>query len=98
MAAGAVAKALEAEKCLFVTDVKGVLKDNQVIEELTEAETALLIEDGSIYGGMIPKVNTAISVLNKGIDEVMIVSGKERFYDQNQFIGTKFLKKEGIVQ
>jgi acetylglutamate kinase len=96
MAAGAVAKALEAEKCLFVTDVKGVLKDKQVIEELTEDETNLLIQDGSIYGGMIPKVNTAISVLNKGIDEVMIVSGKERFYDQNQFIGTKFLRKERV--
>ncbi|AZV41678.1 acetylglutamate kinase [Peribacillus asahii] len=96
MAAGAVAKALNAEMCLFVTDVKGVLKDGQVIEELTEDETNALIEDGSIYGGMIPKVNTALSVLNKGIKEVMIVSGKEAFYEHNQFIGTKFSQKERV--
>lgn len=96
MAAGAVAKALKAEKCLFVTDVKGVLKDHQLIEELTEEDTNLLIQEGTVYGGMIPKVNTALSVLKTGIEEVMIVSGKDRFYDQNQFIGTKFLKKEKV--
>lgn len=96
MAAGAVAKALKAEKCLFVTDVKGVLKDHQLIEELTEEETNVLIQEGTVYGGMIPKVKTALSVLNKGIEEVMIVSGKDRFYDQNQFIGTKFLKRERV--
>ena len=95
MAAGAVAKALKAEKCLFVTDVKGVLKDKQLIEELTEAKTNLLIEDGTIYGGMIPKVNTALAVLHTGIEEVMIVSGKDCFYEDHQFIGTKFVKKEG---
>ena len=96
MAAGAVAKALKAEKCLFVTDVKGVLKDGQLIEELTEEETNLLIEEGTVYGGMIPKVNTALSVLHKGIKEVMIVSGKNPFYEKNQFIGTKFLDKAGV--
>lgn len=98
MAAGAVAKALFAEKCLFVTDVKGVMKDGHVIEELTEVETDLLIEEGSIYGGMIPKVKTALSVLNTGIKEVMIVSGKDCFYDNHQFIGTKFVQKEGAKQ
>ena len=46
----AVANAIKAEQCLFVTDVKGVLKDNQVIEELTEEETNLLIEDGRFMG------------------------------------------------
>ena len=46
---------------------------------------------------MIPKVNTALSVLNKGIEqEVMIVSGKDPFYDQNQFIGTKIFEKAGV--
>ena len=96
MAAGSVAKALKAEKCLFVTDVKGVLKDGQLIEKLTEEDTNLLIQEGTVYGGMIPKVNTALSVLHKGIEEVMIVSGKDPFYDQNQFIGTKFLNKAGV--
>ncbi|MFJ7752327.1 acetylglutamate kinase [Peribacillus muralis] len=98
MAAGSVAKALCADMCLFVTDVKGVLKDEQIIERLTEAETLGLISDGSIHGGMIPKVNTALSVLNKGVGEVMIVSGKGHFYEAGQFIGTKFLQEEGVIQ
>lgn len=93
---GSVAKALSAEMCLFVTDVKGVLKNQQIIEKLTETETQALITDGSIYGGMIPKVNTALSVLNKGVEKVMIVSGKEHFYENGQFIGTKFLQEEGV--
>ncbi|PEJ36883.1 acetylglutamate kinase [Peribacillus butanolivorans] len=96
MAAGSVAKALSAEMCLFVTDVKGVLKNQQIIEKLTETETKALITDGSIYGGMIPKVNTALSVLNKGVEKAMIVSGKDRFYENGQFIGTKFLQEEGV--
>ncbi|RRN72545.1 acetylglutamate kinase [Peribacillus simplex] len=98
MAAGSVAKALSADMCLFVTDVKGVLKNEQIIEELTETETKDLIKDGSIHGGMIPKVNTALSVLNKGVEEVMIVSGKDHFYQGGQFIGTKFLQEEGVFQ
>ncbi|MDM5357617.1 acetylglutamate kinase [Peribacillus sp. ACCC06369] len=98
MAAGSVAKALSADMCLFVTDVKGVLKNEQNIEKLTETEAKELIEDGSIHGGMIPKVNTALSVLNKGVEEVMIVSGKDHFYQGGQFIGTKFLQEEGVFQ
>ena len=43
MAAGSVAKALSADMCLFVTDVKGVLKNEQIIEKLTETETKDLI-------------------------------------------------------
>lgn len=96
MAAGSVAKALSADMCLFVTDVKGVLKDDQIIEELTEKETRALIEEGCIYGGMIPKVNTALTVLDKGVEEVMIVSGKDLFYTNEKFIGTKFLQEEGV--
>ncbi|MDM5224149.1 acetylglutamate kinase [Peribacillus sp. NJ11] len=98
MAAGSVAKALSADMCLFVTDVKGVLKNEQIIEKLTETEAKELIEGGSIHGGMIPKVNTALSVLNKGVEEVMIVSGKDHFYQGGQFIGTKFLQEEGVFQ
>lgn len=97
MAAGAVAKFLSAKKCLFVTDVKGVMKDKQVLSQLTEAETQELINDGTVYGGMIPKVKTALSVLNTGIEEVMIVSGKDCFYDNSEFIGTKFMQ-EGVLQ
>lgn len=98
MAAGAVAKALNAEMCLFVTDVKGVLKDGKILDELTETQIHDLIDEGSIHGGMIPKVKTALSVLNKGINEVMIVSGKECFYNNEQFIGTKFVCEEEVYQ
>jgi acetylglutamate kinase len=97
MAAGAVAKALNAEMCLFVTDVKGVLKDKQIMDQLTENETNKFIASGCIHGGMIPKVNTALSVLQKGIKEVMIVSGKDRFYVNDSFIGTKFINEEAIL-
>ena len=44
------------------------------------------------------KSEYGLSVFNKGIATVMIVSGKDCFYDQNQFIGTKFLKKRGVSQ
>jgi acetylglutamate kinase len=98
MAAGAVAKALNAEMCLFVTDVKGVLKDDNILEELSETQIQNLINEGSIHGGMIPKVNTALSVLKKGIHEVMIVSGKDSFYKNEQFIGTKFVCEEEVLR
>jgi len=98
MAAGAVAKALNAEMCLFVTDVKGVLKEDKILEKLTEPQTQDLINEGSIYGGMIPKVKTALSVLEKGINEVMIVSGKDCFFNNEQFIGTKFVSEEEVLQ
>ncbi|MCK1992870.1 acetylglutamate kinase [Peribacillus muralis] len=98
MAAGSVARALSADMCLFVTDVKGVLKDDRILDKLTESETLSLIKDGSIHGGMIPKVHTALSVLDKGVGEVMIVSGKDQFYQAGQFIGTKFLQEEGVSQ
>lgn len=97
MAAGAVAEALHADMCLFVTDVSGVMKDNKLLAELTAEDTQALIKEGSIYGGMIPKVTTALSVLNTGSNEVMIVSGKECFFQDHHFIGTKFYKEEGRV-
>ncbi|WP_409304637.1 acetylglutamate kinase [Peribacillus sp. SCS-155] len=98
MAAGAVAKALGAEMCLFVTDVKGVLKEKKILEQLTARETSEMIESGDIYGGMIPKVETALSVLQKGTKEVMIVSGKDTFYENERFLGTRFVREEAIYQ
>ena len=98
MAAGAVAKALGAEMCLFVTDVIGVLKEDNLLSQLTVTETTEMITEGTIYGGMIPKVTTALSVLKKGIPEVMIVSGKSCFYENHDFIGTKFVTEEGVYQ
>src|SRR5699024_5139423 len=74
-AAGAIASALKADKLIFVTDVDGILKDDKLIEETTTVETLKMIEDGIIYGGMIPKVKAALKGLQGNVDEIMIVNG-----------------------
>ena len=75
--AGAIAGALSAKRLLFLTDVPGVLdKDGKLIEELSVAEARRLIADGTIHGGMIPKVETCIEALEKGVERVVIVNGQ----------------------
>ncbi|NKB51910.1 MAG: acetylglutamate kinase [Rhizobiaceae bacterium] len=75
--AGAVAGALSANRLLFLTDVPGVLdKQGKLIPRLSIKQAHDLIEDGTISGGMIPKVETCIEVLNKGVEAVVIVNGK----------------------
>ena len=75
--AGAIAGAVEATRCLFLTDVPGVLdQDGSLIEELTVAEARRLIADGIIHGGMIPKVETCIHALERGVEGVVILNGK----------------------
>lgn len=76
-AAGAVASALKAEQLIFVTDVAGILRDEELIEKITTKETEQLIEEGVIYGGMIPKVKAAMKGLQGNVEEVMIVNGKD---------------------
>ena len=75
-AAGAIAAALRANQLIFVTDVPGILKDNELIETVTAEEIELMIDDGTIHGGMIPKVKAAMKGLTI-VDEVMIVNGKQ---------------------
>ncbi|WP_153124889.1 acetylglutamate kinase [Peribacillus tepidiphilus] len=96
MAAGAVAKAMKAQSCIFVTDVKGVLNGKDLIPVLNEDEAKTLMESQVISGGMIPKVKTALSVLQTGIKNVMIVSGKDYFFKNGTMIGTTFCKGEKI--
>jgi acetylglutamate kinase len=75
--AGAIAGALHAKRLLFLTDVDGVLgPDKQLIKELTVAQARALIEDGTISGGMIPKVETCIEAVERGVEGVVIVNGK----------------------
>jgi acetylglutamate kinase len=74
--AGAIAGALDAERLLFLTDVPGVLdNDGNLMEELTIKQARALIADGTISGGMIPKVQTCIDALNLGVEAVVIVNG-----------------------
>lgn len=76
-AAGAIAAALHAEQLILVTDVPGILKQGKLLETVSTEEIELMIEDGTIYGGMIPKVKAAMKGLQGNIKEVMIVNGKK---------------------
>lgn len=75
-AAGAVASALKAKQLIFVTDVPGILKQDTLLETVTTEEVAQMIDDGTIYGGMIPKVKAAMKGLTSNVNEVVIVNGK----------------------
>ena len=75
--AGAIAGALGAKRLLLLTDVPGVLdKNKELIKELKVDDIRGLIADGSITGGMIPKVETCIYALEQGVEGVVILDGK----------------------
>jgi len=75
--AGAIAGALKAKRLLLLTDVPGVLdKSKNLIKELSADEARRLIADGTISGGMIPKVETCIDALEGGVEGAVILDGK----------------------
>ncbi|MEM6712812.1 MAG: acetylglutamate kinase [Pseudomonadota bacterium] len=75
--AGAVAGALGATRLLFLTDVDGVLdSDKKLMPELSVDQAKALIADGTIAGGMIPKVETCIQAVEAGVEGVVILNGK----------------------
>src|ERR1700689_1644983 len=75
--AGAIAGALKAKRLLLLTDVPGVLdKSKSLIKELSINDARRLIADGTISGGMIPKVETCIDALERGVEGVVIIDGK----------------------
>jgi acetylglutamate kinase len=75
--AGAIAGALRAKRLLLLTDVPGVLdKNKNLLKELTVDQCRALIADGTITGGMIPKVETCIYALEQGVEGVVILDGK----------------------
>ena len=75
--AGAIAGALKAKRLLLLTDVSGVLdKSKNLITELSVRDARNLIADGTISGGMIPKVETCIYALDQGVEGVVILDGK----------------------
>jgi acetylglutamate kinase len=77
--AGYIAGALKAKRLLLLTDVPGVLdKNKKLIPEMTVNDVRRLIADGTISGGMIPKVETCITALEQGVEGVVILDGKER--------------------
>ena len=76
-AAGAIAAATHAKRLLLLTDVAGVLdKDKNLISELKVGDLADLIANGTITGGMIPKVESAADVVKSGVEGVIILDGR----------------------
>jgi len=75
--AGAVAAAVKATRLLLLTDVTGVLdKQKRLLHELTLAEARALIADGTIQGGMIPKIETCLDALEAGVEAAVIIDGR----------------------
>ncbi len=97
--ASAVATAMGAEKLMFLTDVEGVKDANgNIIFEITTDDAENLIHDGTISGGMIPKVRACVKAVEDGVNRVHIIDGRvlhsiilEIFTDTG--IGTMFKKK-----
>ncbi|MFC1960783.1 acetylglutamate kinase [Chloroflexota bacterium] len=71
-AAAAVAQAIGAQQIIFLTNVSAVLVNDQPQPSISETQANALIADGTIFGGMIPKVKTALHAVNLGIPEAMI--------------------------
>lgn len=96
-AAGAIAEALGAEKIVYLTDIAGLRKDiedaNSLIQRITVDELSDLIADGTISGGMIPKVESCMQAVRGGVKSAHILDGRiahvlllELFTDQG--VGT----------
>ena len=76
-AASAIAKSIGAEKILFLTDTAGVLdKDGNLIDSISLDEVESLKSDGTIYGGMIPKVDACIEAVRGGVKKAHIIDGR----------------------
>ena len=74
---GAVASAMAAERLILLTDVEGVLdQDRKLIPKLSVAEAQDLIKNGTIRGGMIPKIETAIDAVKAGVKAAVILDGR----------------------
>ena len=102
-AASAIAEAMKADKLAFLTDTEGVYIDindpSSVISEMTISEAQAMIEDGTIAGGMIPKIQNCMNAIKNGVHRVHIIDGRiphsillEIF--TNKGIGTAILDDE----
>ena len=78
--AGEIAGKIKADRLIFLTDVDGIMQDHTnketLISDITRKEVEILIKDGTISGGMLPKVETCLHALKKGVENVIILNGK----------------------
>jgi len=78
VAAGSVAKELNSRRLLLMTDVEGVLdKNKELILEINSEVAKKMLEEETITGGMIPKINTCIDAVENGVTGVVIVDGRK---------------------
>ena len=76
--AGAIAKSLSSRRLLLMTDVEGVLDENKKLISEINSEIALkMLKNGTISGGMIPKINTCLNAVKNGVTGVVIVDGRK---------------------
>jgi len=76
--AGCVAASLKARKLILLTDTEGVLdKDGKLLSSIKVGEVQKLIDDGTIKGGMIPKVNCCVDALKRGVRKAHIIDGRK---------------------
>ena len=77
LVAGKVAEVLMAEKLILLTNIAGLLdKEGNVLTGLSTAQVDELIEDGTIYGGMLPKIDCALSAVKSGVNKAHIIDGR----------------------
>ena len=77
-AAGAIAKKLKARRLIIMSDIEGVLdNDNKLISEINTDKVNELIKNEIIFGGMIPKIKNCIDVANNGVKGVVIIDGRK---------------------
>ena len=79
LVASKMAGALSARRLIYLSDVDGVLdKDQQLVTSINAASIDQMIKDGSISGGMIPKIEYALDALNNGVEKVQLINGTKR--------------------
>ena len=77
LVAGKIASALQAEKLVLLTDVKGLLdKEGTLLTGLDAKQVDTLVADGTIYGGMLPKIRTALEAVSSGVSAAHIIDGR----------------------
>ncbi|GAA0428138.1 acetylglutamate kinase [Lentibacillus halophilus] len=90
-AAGAIARDMNADRLIFMTDVPGIMQEEEVISNVSQTEIDHMIADGVIFGGMIPKVKAAAGSLGEGLSNVMIADAHQRI-SMSGFTGTIITK------
>jgi len=76
IAVGPIAASLDAAKLVYLTDIEGVKANDRLVSHLTQSEVQSFINDGTISGGMIPNVQSALSALEAGVQKVHIIDGR----------------------